>query len=404
MLRTLTVIAAFQSSAIAHAEPQDLSESLRAIRERHNVPSLVCAAFREGTLIGTGADGSLSTEHPASVSIESKYHIGSCSKAMTAVLMGVVVESTDLTWDTPLGEALPGLSETMHADYARATVQDLLSHRAGIAEDLDPSQLQAAWAITDEMAHRPLREQRTELARRVLESQPPFEPGTRFHYSNYGYIIAASVIEQWADTAYESLAEARLFEPLGMSSAGFGPPGTPGEVDHPLGHTGQDGRTPVALNADDLALDNLALDNPPIFNSAGRVHATITDWGAFVDDFERGLDGGGALLTPETYRFIASDPEQDGYALGWLTIGREWAGDAPALTHAGSNTYWYATTWIAPDRDLAMVVACNAATPGAVAATDDAIGLMIDAFAGPVETPASHDAPSDEGSAAGDGR
>ncbi len=366
-------------AGMVSAQPIDLTEELEAIRSLRDLPSLAAAAYRDGELIAAGATGWYSMEHATRVTTDSRYHIGSCSKAMTAVVLGSVIEDTEgLDWDSTLAEALPDDAKFFNAAYAKTTIRDLLGHRSGLIENRDQAIFPLAWVVTNDFADEGLRTQRTELLRTALSVAPAAEPGTEYGYSNYAYIIAASIAEFHADKPFEDLLRERIFEPLGMTTAGFGPPGGAGEVIEPLGHSRQDEWMPMVFNA-----QGFAMDNPPVFNSAGRVHASITDWARFVDDFERGLGGEGKLLDPETYRAIATDPENDGYALGWGVNPREWAGDAPALAHAGSNRFWFAAAWLAPDRDLAMVAACNAATPEAQQAVDLAIQNIIERFAEP---------------------
>ncbi|MEO1717196.1 MAG: serine hydrolase domain-containing protein [Planctomycetota bacterium] len=358
-------------------DTRDLSAALEEIRASLDVPSLAAAAYRNGKLVGAGAAGTYSTKHPTPVGPTSRYHIGSCSKAMTAVLLGIVIEETDgLDWGTTLTDAVPDDAEFINAAYSQATIRDLLGHRSGLIESRDPSLAQLGWTITRNFADATLPDQRRELLRTALASDPAAEPSTEFGYSNFAYIIAAAIIEAHVGSSYEELVAERIFEPLGMRTAGFGPPGEPNSVTEPLGHSKQTDWTPI-----DPGTPGVVADNPPVFNSAGRVHASVVDWGRFVDDFQQGLNGKGVLLRPETYRIIATDPESDGYALGWSLNQQPWAGESPALTHAGSNTMWFAVAWIAPDKDLSFVAATNAATPEARRSTNEAILTMIDRFA-----------------------
>lgn len=357
-------------------EARDLTEDLEDIRRVLDLPSLAAAAYRDGQLIGAGATGWYSMEHATRVTTNNRYHIGSCTKAMTSVLLGTVIdEHDDLDWDTTLADALPDEAKFFNAAYADTTIRDLLGHRSGLIENRDQAIFPLAWVVTQDFADEGLTVQRRELLKTALSVAPAAEPGTTFGYSNYAYIIAASIIEAKTGASYEDLMRERIFEPLGMTTAGFGPPGGPGEVVEPLGHSRQDEWMPMEFSA-----AGIAADNPPVFNSAGRVHASIVDWGKFVADFEQGLDGDGALLKPETYQAIATDLEGDGYALGWGVAPRDWAGDAPTLAHSGSNRFWFSVAWLAPDQDLVMVAAINAATSDAQTATDAAVQRMIEVF------------------------
>lgn len=65
--------------------------------------------------------------------------------------------------------------------------------------------------------------------------------------------------------------------------------------------------------------------------------------------------------------------------MGWWIIadGQPWAG-GPALTHAGSNTMWFAVAWLAPEKDFAVLVACNQADDDAC--NDAVVALIGDHF------------------------
>jgi CubicO group peptidase (beta-lactamase class C family) len=85
------------------------------------------------------------------------------------------------------------------------------------------------------------------------------------------------------------------------------------------------------------------------------------------------------LLSPQSFAKLHTVPGSESYALGWRVLKRTWAGGR-ALTHAGSNTMWFAVMWIAPEKNLAFVAATNAATPGAEQACDDAVALLLERY------------------------
>jgi CubicO group peptidase (beta-lactamase class C family) len=70
----------------------------------------------------------------------------------------------------------------------------------------------------------------------VLERTPLSRPGLTYAYSNVGYALAGLMAEQVCGKSWESLMQKRLFDPLGMASAGFGTPGIGEAVTQPWGH------------------------------------------------------------------------------------------------------------------------------------------------------------------------
>ena len=59
------------------------------------------------------------------------WHLGSCTKSMTATLIALLVERGDLDWDKTLPQLLPEFAKSMNPAYADVTLVDLLAHRAG---------------------------------------------------------------------------------------------------------------------------------------------------------------------------------------------------------------------------------------------------------------------------------
>ena len=67
-------------------------------------------------------------------------------------------------------------------------------------------------------------------------SDPAAQAETEFLYSNAGYVIAGAMLEQVTGESWEELIRTEVFEPLGMTRAGFGAPGSADAVDQPRGH------------------------------------------------------------------------------------------------------------------------------------------------------------------------
>ncbi len=184
---------------------------------------------------------------------------------------------------------------------------------------------------------------RVVYARAVLTT-PGGLPGD-FLYSNAGYVIAALMLETAAGQDYETLMTREVFGPLGMDSAGWGPPGVPGAGDQPRGHrAGLFGLSPAEPGA--------GADNPPALNPAGRAHMSAGDLMRFLDVHRRGAarEDTGYLSADSFARLHA--PEGD-YALGW---GVQADG---TLSHAGSNTMWLVSMTVRPAEGWAGAAGVN---------------------------------------------
>jgi CubicO group peptidase (beta-lactamase class C family) len=241
-----------------------------------------------------------------------------------------------------------------------ATLEQLLQNRGGAPGKPPPE----PWSELFRRRDAP-HEARAWFVAQLLASPPAHAPGTTFEYSNQGYTIAGAMLEEVLEKPWEQLVRAEVFEPLGMTSAGFGPPGSKESLDQPRGHQG---REPLAPGP--------RADNPPAVGPAGTVHASIGDWARFAAVHLRGERGDGSYLKPETFRKLHQPPDGQSYAMGWGCQERGWAGRR-ALAHSGSNTMWYCTVWIAPEKDHAFLVATNAAGESAEKACEAVLGELI---------------------------
>jgi CubicO group peptidase (beta-lactamase class C family) len=346
-----------------------LEERLRAgleeLRERHGVPALGGAIVTADGLAALAVVGVRSAGGEAQVEPGDRWHIGSCTKAMTATLAARLVERELVSWDDTLEGVFPDLAEGMDPAWRGGTLRWLLSNRGGAPANLDADGL---WGRLWQHDGTP-REQRRTLVEEVLLRPPELEPGTKFLYSNAGFAIAGAMLETRLDKPWEELMRQELFEPLGMTSAGFGAPGTPGKLDQPLGHrTTPQGQQPVPLGKGD--------DNPAAIGPAGTVHASLEDWGRFAAAHLPGAAGQGEFLKAESWTTLHTPPEGQDYAMGWGIAQRPWAGGT-ALTHSGSNTMWFCTVWLAPQKGFGVLVTTNCAGPAAPTACDEACSELI---------------------------
>ncbi len=340
---------------------------LEPIRTRYDVPGMAAAVVTSAGLQAMGSTGLRRHDDTARVTDDDLWHIGSCTKTMTATLIGRLVEKGKLRWDMTLAEALPALKKDMHADWRGVTLDLLLRNRGGAPSDLNQGGL---WARL--WAHRgtPV-EARALLARGVLTAAPAKPPGTQYIYSNAGFALAGHVAETVMRKPWEKLMQAELFKPLGMKHVGFGAPGSATKVDQPHGHHSAKGtRVPVTPGP--------AADNPTAIAPAARVHLSMQDWARFIALHLAGARTGKQrlLLNRVTLARLQTARKGESYAMGWGTGQRPWAG-GPVLSHAGSNTMWYAVSWIAPRKDIALLVACNIAGSGGADACEQATQALI---------------------------
>jgi hypothetical protein len=139
-----------------------------------------------------------------------------------------------------------------------------------------------------------------------------------------------------------------------MTTAGFGPP------PKVAGHI----KRGEAWAAQDR-------DNPLVMSPAGTVHLSLGDWAKFAAAHLGQVEG---YLKPETLAILHEPLEGEGasYALGW-GAGKNEKGEVVRLSHAGSNTMWYAVIVLDTQKGEARLAATNCMGQ---AAADAAIGAL----------------------------
>jgi CubicO group peptidase (beta-lactamase class C family) len=360
------------TAAAAWAQPAttSLDKDLAPFLEAYKLPALAAAVVKDGKTVAAGAVGTRRAGTDSPVTLQDRFHIGSDTKAMTALLAAILIDEGKLSWNSTVGEIYPDLVATMSAGVKDITLEQLLSHTSGIPGDKEEHIPLISFALTDEPAN--LDGMRAVLVSRLVTQTLSVPPGQRFEYSNLGYTLAGAMMEKVTGRTWEELLVARVFEPLKLTSAGFGPQSTMGRVDAPLGH---------ALDKDGKLQAFLAGpwgDNPPIIGPAGTVHMSVLDfatWAAWNASEGR---VGPPLVKPETVRKMhtkvvdmpttpdapVGTPSTGGYGLGWGTTPLPFASET-FVFHGGSNNMNLAYILLLPERQFGMVLLTNVGGKGA---------------------------------------
>jgi CubicO group peptidase (beta-lactamase class C family) len=330
------------------AGDERLAAAIAGVQSAHHVPALAVAVVRGSGMQSAAVVGWRKLGDPTPAQVADSWHLGSDTKAMTASLAALLVEQGKLQWDATLGAVLPQTPQPWRA----VTLDQLLMHRSGLPRDV-------AWATCAN---------RLAVLDRLAGEAPLSAPGTAFSYSNTGYVLAGLMIERSCGSSWEHAIATQLWQPLGITGAGFGGMGTAGEVDQPWGHWA-DGS---------LAGNGPGADNAPCMGPAGTVHMPISDWSRFIADQLRGAQGKPGLLSAESYHHLQQPPPGGAYACGWEVVRRDWA-KGVVFTHTGTNKRHFSVVWMAPAIDLAILVCCNQGETGKAcdAAVQAALGTVL---------------------------
>ena len=330
-------------------------ERLKALRAQAGAPAIGAASVRRRSPSRILVDGERQIGTGVAVQEGDKWHIGSITKSMTATLIARLVDDGAIGWSETVGGLLADAIPEMHDGYHLANFRHLLSHRSGIQKDIPLSELIEFSRETPDA-----RDERRDYARRALSAAPNGPLGTVFEYSNNGYVVAAAMLEAKLGESWESLIRAHLFEPLGLTSAGFGAPGRADALDHPVGHA----PNPATGALDAYPVGGLITDNPAALGPAGRVHISLPDLLVYLAAHRDRTD----YLSSHSWQVLHTPPFGGGYAMGWSVR------PDGALWHNGSNTLWYAEALVDAGSETVAAAAVNT---GELSQASPAVGSAL---------------------------
>jgi serine beta-lactamase-like protein LACTB len=175
---------------------------VRAGLSEQNLPGLSVAVGIGGNIVWAEGFGWADLENRVPIAPDMRFRIGTASKALTSAAVGLLLEEGRLKLDDVIQTYVPAFPEKQWP----VTLRQLMGHLAGVRNDGG-----------DEGPLLSVRCERTvEGLQPFRESTLLFEPGTRYRYSSYGWILVSAAVEAAADEPFLTFMRKRIFEPLGM--------------------------------------------------------------------------------------------------------------------------------------------------------------------------------------------
>ena len=240
------------------------------------------------------------------------YRIGSISKQFTAALVLKLVDQRKLSLSDTIGRFIAGLKP----EWNGVTIEQILNHTAGLPRD---------WRVPARAGEDMPRDSLIAMAARSTAPTPP--AGTRFGYSNTGYMLLAALVEKLHGKPYGAVLRDEIARPLGLSTIGWcGDMEAAGRVAKPYHRTPADTLAPVPYihpsqmlaggicsNAADIAKWNRALHGGKVLSAASYAAMTTPRGTAARATVPYGF-GLYARPTPGGGMVIVHDGSTPGYA------------------------------------------------------------------------------------------
>lgn len=299
---------------------------------RPGEPGASLLVVRDGRVAYVAGYGLAEVERGAPVTPESNFRLASLSKQFTATAVMLLVGDGALRYEDDLATLLPELPA-----YARdVTVRQLLNHTAGLPdyEDFVADSQSAQVHDADVPA----------LIARA--SAGKFTPGTRYDYSNTGYVLLALVVERVTGARFADFLNERIFAPLRMT------------------HTValEEGRSTLLHRAYGYTVDSSGIvrrtdqSNTSATLGDGGIYSSATDLAKWDRALERHT-----LVSAEAQRLAWTPPmlpagRETQYGFGWF-VGRDRG--TMRLKHHGETRGFTNAILRYPERRLTVVVLTN---------------------------------------------
>jgi len=332
--------------ALLLAAVLNISDVAREAIEKNHLPAMSITVMNADGLVAEGVAGVRKMGAPAAVRQGDAFHIGSCTKPITATIVAMLVEEKKLTFDKTIGESFPEWKD-IRPEYAPVTVAELLSHESGIP------------AFDEDVDFKDMPAERTAFVHEALKRAPVVKRG-EYKYSNAGFATAAVIAERAGGMSWERLVEKRVFGPLHLRTAGYGWPTEVWGV--------MEGKPVDPKGAYQLS---------KAIAPAGDVHMSSGDLAEFLRAHLRALRGQKTLITPATATLMHTRRVRSGLGFGVQKIGDI----EPVSVYSGSADTFYTVFAVAPKANVVVVVDTNAADEAAQKAVGATLRAMLQRFA-----------------------
>lgn len=329
---TIARLSFLLSASLLCAQPswdQKASEFIASALKESGAASVSVAIIQDGKLAFAKAFGKADIQSNRAADPSTRYAVGSVSKQFTAAALLLLQEEGKLSLDDHVAKYFPDLTRAH-----QITIRQLLTHTSGYEDYAPQDYLIPEWTRPTSSAS---------LIETWAKKPLNFDPGTRWQYSNTGYVLAAMIAEKVSGKSLVAFLRERIFDPLKMSSAGDCDQRSPADA------------TPYTRYAFGPSRV-VGREASGWYNGAGELCMNAPDLAKWDTAFlER------KLLAPRSYeQFIRETDLKNGdhthYALG-LTIGD--VRGIPMFEHGGEVSGFLAVNEVFPTRSGAVIVLSN---------------------------------------------
>ena len=285
----------FLSAALIFAQAPDIStrfdEQVRTYFDAGRFNGAVLVA-RDGQVLFKKGYGLANAEWDIPVTTTTRFRLGSVTKQFTAMAIMMLEQDGKLKTSDPVCRFIEKCPDA----WKPITLHHVLTHSSGIPNFTSFPD----YTKTMMMASPP-----AETLKRFLDRPLDFEPGSKFSYSNSGYVLLGLIVEKASGLKYEDFLKARIFDPLGMKDSGY----DHGETVMPRRASGYRKSGQELLNAEYMDMS--------IPHGAGSLYSTVED----LLKWDQALYT--EKLLPKEALARMFTPFKGNYAYGWFVTTKD---------------------------------------------------------------------------------
>lgn len=317
-----------------------VAEGLRYER----MPGCVVLVGHRGRIVWLKSYGSRQVKPDAvPMTTDTVFDLASLTKPIaTATSIMLLIEDGLVELDAPAARYIPEFGNT---GKEVITIRQLLTHQSGLLPDNSIKDYENG---------------RVDAFRRIHELNLRAEPGTRFMYSDVGFIVLGEIVERVSGTSLDAFAKDRIFKPLGMSETGFNPPADLKQRAAPTQERNGEWMRGEVHDPRSFKLNGVA-------GHAG-LFSTAEDLARYAQMLiNKGALGDAQILKPETCRLMQSSQEVSSgvRTLGWdrRTAYSSNRGDLFSASAFGHGGFTGTALWIDPEQEMFVIFLSNRVHP-----------------------------------------
>lgn len=327
-----------------HESVEGLDEVIEQALKDYGIPGLAIGIVSGKDLIYAKGFGVRNLEEKLPVTAETLFPIGSCTKAFTSFLAGMLVDEGKLYWDQPVIDLIPEFRLVDEYATQKMTMRDLLTHRSGMPRH------DYMW-YNSEMT-------REEAVHRLRYLDPSSHLRERFQYTNLMYLVAGYAMERLTGMSWEEMVQERILYPLGMSNTNFSVETLEVMPNIASGYLHRN-----------RALHTIPYRDVSLVGPAGAINSNVMDLSHWIRmQLHNGFFEGEMLMSPSTFEemqtpqmLITGTPESKEaliYAtgMGWNIAAYR---GKYLLNHDGGVDGFTSVTTLLPEEDIGVVVLAN---------------------------------------------